>query len=163
MIITATFLYLPLSSQCISSSKAFCNKMEKLKLPLWKPFKRKVINVLYCISGYYAVSPGGQVFNTQLLKCCRSVTCFLIYCQRDHNIPYTNHAVMSGKENNVFDCMNRLLYLQMKWSFCYRYFFFFLQLVAANQHEKSLQRTPISILRVFFSGYCILKRNNFIN
>lgn len=33
----------------------------------------------------------------------------------------------------------------------------FLHLVAADQHEEPLQRTPISILRVFFYGYCILK------
>lgn len=104
MIITANCLCLPLSS-----SEAFCDKMEKLKLPLWKPFKREVINVLYCISGYYAVSPGGQVFNTQLSKCCRLVTCFLIYCLHDHNVPYTNHAVMRGKENNVFGCTNTSL------------------------------------------------------
>lgn len=89
MIITANFLCLPLSSQCISSSKTLQQNGKDETSPL-EAFKREAINVLYCISGYYAASPGGQVFNRQPSKCCRLVTCFLIYLH-DHDIPYTNH------------------------------------------------------------------------
>lgn len=83
--------------------------MEKLKLPLWKPFKREVVNGFCCIPAYYAVSLGSQVFDTQLSKHCRLVTLFLIYCRHDHNTPYTNHTVISGEESNVFGCTSTSL------------------------------------------------------
>ena len=61
--------------------------------------------------------PGGQAFNPQLSKCCRLVTCFLIYRLHDHNVPYINHAVMISKESSVFGCRNTSLrdYYICKW------------------------------------------------